>query len=549
MKIEEITSSPDSESYQNATDQPQKPHDPKAVTSLTTPTTNTQISRSEASIVLLKNGSITFFSNLVAKAGALGGSIMLSKIDTDNLAASGLITTTKNVFQSPSASLLVATALMTGQADKPEVNDSEKVGKIYRQSLVLSLTLLTIPAECLLVFCDPILQAVGQQKAIAAIVQSHFRAFAWGYPFNMILTSNNQVCMGLLKQGVVFTTNLCQQVLNLGLGYMLTFGKGGLPKLGAAGFGYANSISAIVTCIGSTIYLATNSDYKKYKLFSRQNHGGWQIFIDQLKLGTPMAIQAFFELFVFMANAQIAGNLGTHQLAATEIAAQYAMVEFLTILSLAQNCGILVSRSREQHPENVRRIGNTGIALSLIAPSLLMVIYLATPNALASLFTTDEDISNITVLLLMLTGVGQFFDAVRYTCSRSLSGLKDTCFSMATTIGISSLVALPLAYYFSVTLDLKAAGLLIATDLSSALGAAAMLWRWCRIEVKPPQNTPITSSQTRKTAFFSDQKNDPSSEAIPLTINVDPSEKESAETEHVQQSLLSKISCGHCVIL
>lgn len=432
-------------------------------------------------LVLQSLGSLLFLE--VISGADFGMSIILSQIDEKTLAASGLITTMRVFFKGTFDMLVAPAGIFTGSAIAAKENPKE-IGKILRNSWKINLAV-GLPTIALFVFSSPILQLLGQDREVADITQSYFRMYAIGFPFALMLSSNFQLAFGLLKPQIPFTVMFLQRAFDVGFGYVLAHGKLGLPRMGAMGAGISSAVASTLAFFGSTIYLSAKKEFRKYKIFARDERRSIRRINDSynwqsiLKMGIPIALLAAPELAAYFVCGQLAGLMGTDILAATEITFQYSAQSSLPSSSISQTTGILIARYISQ--KNIAaavRSGNLAIGVATVVPAVVLVLYGTIPNQLVSLFSKNPAIMKIARTLLLITGVNQFADALRWCFAGSLRGGSDVVFTTVATSSVFILGVLPLEYVLGFPLPLSIYGTYGVISVGSLTVAGILGARW-----------------------------------------------------------------------
>jgi MATE family multidrug resistance protein len=163
-----------------------------------------------------------------------------------------------------------------------------------------------------------------------------------------------------------------------------------------------------------------------------------------MRFGLPNGIFALLDVLGFTAFMQLVGRLGEVELAATSIACTLNLLAFLPMWGLGQAVEVLVGqRLGEDRPDDAERVTWTGLRYSLGFTTLVALLYVAAPEALALPFRSEADAANwarvgaMVPLLLRFVTVYRLFDACNLILSFALRGAGDTRFVTWVALALS----------------------------------------------------------------------------------------------------------------
>lgn len=439
------------------------------------------ISYSKAFWQLCRYGIWGTLSMTTVTAGNYVSTIILSDIDENTLAASGLISGIQNFIINTSGGYIGMMAIYVGGANKKK--NFQDVGLTYQQG-VISCWLVSIPVMAIMLFSKNLLDLVNQPREISAIVGEYFTGAFWGIPAAFMIINNSSVFTGLGYPSIQFFTSLVQKALTVSIGYCFVFGKFSLPKMGVIGLGHANSIANWLTFVGQLWALMCIDCKRPYAMFNLCKHRGrWKRLWQLIKKGVPVAIRVGNEFLSLQLFAFIAGWLGNKKLIATELSTQYLFFAIIPGSNLAMAGGILIKHYVAQKKfRSAERIGNLNIALSVIVPSIAILVFIIFPRQLLSPFIDVRNPDNNDLIALtqslFLIASGGLLDSLRNTPTGNLKGFLDTCYAMGTSLITIGLITMPLSIILGFATDLDIRGVFIARDIGMLLGITAMLPRW-----------------------------------------------------------------------
>ena len=365
---------------------------------------------------------------------------------------------------------------------KHGANDTQGISRVTRDGLLLSI-FLSIPAIVLFWNMAPVFLFFGQEPSIAHLAEPYLHALCWGLLPTFIVVALTELLLGLGHARIVMKSTMLCVVLALFFSFCLIFGKLGMPSLGIAGAGWGTSISyAIMMCVLS-VYLLLNKQYHKYlqHLFKRDKPSYlWEL----LKTGLPMGLMYCFEVGFFFALTLIMGSLNSQLLAANQIALQYMGMFMAVIFSISKGVTVRMGHligSNEVHA--AKRAAYAGICLSASFMSLCALIDWFYPSFLISIdfnvnAPENAQIVAYTKQLFTVSAFFQLFEGTRITLFGALRALKDTQFTLISSIISFWGLALPIGYVLATNFQLGGSGLWWGMTLGAGFSMSLLWWRF-----------------------------------------------------------------------
>ncbi len=282
-----------------------------------------------------------------------------------------------------------------------------------------------------------------------------------------------------------FTTLLTMHTVNIALNYILIFGKFGAPALGTTGAAIGTAASL---WLGSAIYFWHGHRRARPAGFLDHLPGREQL-LSLLRLGIPSSLQQLFFAAGFTMLFWIVGQIGTQELAVTNVLINITLVAVLPGMGLGLAAATLVGQALGRGDAedayrwawDVCRVGvyiftTLGLAM-LLFPTLLLGVFLHEPELLA-LGSTP----------LRLIGLGVVLDGIGLILMQALLGAGASAAVMRISVGMQWLLFLPLAWLLGPVLGngLLAIWLLFVGYRALQTGLFITLWRrreWAQIRV------------------------------------------------------------------
>ncbi len=325
--------------------------------------------------------------------------------------------------------------------------DSVSIGRWIRQGTRLSFVL----SSCVilvLINSKNILVFLGQDPELAAVAQTFLRALAWGVPGQYLYFCGRTLSEGTSDSRPSIYIAAIGVLANIGLDYLLIYGKLGFPAWGVAGAGYATSLINWIMAGAMGLYLKGHARYKDFGIFDR---GPWfekNLVRDFIRIGLPISGGMLAEMCFFAGATLLMGTLGSEKLAAHQIAINAASLTFMIPLGLAFAVGIRVGQFRGRGDNlGMVRAGRAGFLVTLLMQCLPGGLFLLFPEVVTSLYTSDPALTERAVALLRVGGIFQIFDGLQVVGISALRGLRDTKIPFLNTVISFWLLGAPLAIF------------------------------------------------------------------------------------------------------
>ena len=410
---------------------------------------------------LLKLAIPLALTGIIGAAVSFFETLFLAHINQETLAAGALVSWLYGTFAVIVFGTLSAINVLISH--KHGENDQKGIALIVRDGLLLSL-ILAIPSFLLFWNISPLLLLFGQHPPIVLLAKSYLHALAWGLLPNFIAISLFEVLIGLGNTRTIMHFTVFGVSLVVFFSYVLIFGKLGFPALGIAGAGWGMTISYWIIAGVLSAYVLTHKEYKKYfhAVFDRN---GPSYLWELLKVGVPMGTMYCFEVAFFFALTLVMGSLSSQLLAANQVALQYLGAFMSVIFSISQAITVRMGHLLGANEINLAKHACfSGVFISAILMGIIAIGYWCFPALLISVDLDVNNPSNFELVsdiktLFAISAVFQIIEAIRIALFGSLRALKDTNFTLLTSIISFWIIALPMGYLLAETFHYGAIGL------------------------------------------------------------------------------------------
>jgi len=358
----------------------------------------------------------------------------------------------------------------------------EDIGPLFRQAVWLALALGLGLAVATALLGPRLVVLIGVDPALVADTRLFLQAIAFGAPALTLYFGLRGLSEGLGVTRPTLYFGLLGLALLGPLGYVLMYGRFGVPRLGAFGSGIATALVLWLQVAAFAVYVRMHPRYRALAPFARMERPDPRALREFLRIGVPMGVTLLMEASLFVAVALALGTLGTDIVASHQIALNVASIAFMVPLGLAMASTVRVGHAVGRGDmAAVRRAGWVGMLLTLVTQALSASLLLLLPGWIAGLYTGDAAVAALAAQLLVLAGLFQFSDGLQVAANGALRGLKDTRIPMFITLFAYWMVGMPVGWWLAFHQGLGARGMWMG--LIAGLGVAAVLlpWRFWRL--------------------------------------------------------------------
>jgi len=276
----------------------------------------------------------------------------------------------------------------------------------------------------------PVFELMGTRPEVRPDAIGYLKAISWGiFPFTLFLAFR-YLADGVSHTRYTMYISFLGLLLNIPFNYVLMFGKLGFPALGVRGCGYATAAVLFCQMLAYGAIIARHRNFKPFAVFAHWEKPDWDEIRRILKLGFPIGVAVFAEAGFFSV-------------------LNFASLLFMIPLGLAMAITIRVGNAvGRKCPEDIRRAGWVGIALTLLTQTVSALILFTWP------------------------------DGLQVAAAGALRGLQDTRFLMFSTILAFWGVGFVVSWWLTFEKNMGAEGLWIGLIAGLILAAILNLWRF-----------------------------------------------------------------------
>ncbi len=349
----------------------------------------------------------------------------------------------------------------------------DQIGPTARHGLILAL-LLGIPCTLVLWFTEPLLVFMDVEHALFVKTKGYAEAVSLGIIPVFIYLALKYFNEGLAVTKPAMWIAFLGLLFNIGGNYVFMYGKLGFPAMGAIGTGYATALVMTVMSIAMVIYTYWKPAYKEYQLFRNLYHLKWKYLKELIVIGGPIGMSMWMEVTMFAVVALIIGSMGTLEVAAHQIALNFASITFMLAFGVSSGITVRVGQVFGRYGlADARYSGRVGILIATSLMAVTAVLMFAFPTTIIGFYTSDPELISRSIVLLYLAAIFQLSDGLQVSGSGALRGLKDTTIPMYVNFLSYWVIGLPTGWFLGIHLGYGPEGLW--TGLIAGLTTAAIL--------------------------------------------------------------------------
>ena len=340
--------------------------------------------------------------------------------------------------------------------------------------LSMGFAVLALP---LMIWSRPIMALMGQDQALADMVDGYLFIAAWGiFPALMVMVLKSYLA-ALERTQVVLWITLLAGVANVLANYAFIFGNWVAPELGVRGAAIASVTSHSVSLVAVVVYVLWKMP--QHQMFVRLWRPDWEMLARVFRLGLPIGFTGLSEVGLFAASAVMMGWLGTVALAAHGIALQLASITFMVHLGISNVATIRAGNAYgRRDPAHLARGAIMATVMSALVAVVTVFVFVMWPEPLINLFMqrdepAREQILAIGVALLAMASLFQLVDGAQAVALGILRGVQDTTVPMILAGFSYWIVGMPASYLLGFVFDFEGVGVWLG--LVFGLGVAAIL--------------------------------------------------------------------------
>ncbi|MFE8702044.1 MATE family efflux transporter [Cytobacillus sp. FJAT-54145] len=348
-------------------------------------------------------------------------------------------------------------------------------------SLIMAILIVIIGG----LFLNPVLNGMQLEEDVQRIAHDYLVALSLGIIPLFVYNVLRSFIDALGKTRVSMFITLTALPINVLFNYLLIFGKFGFPKLGGVGAGYASATTYWLIC-GISVYIVMKhlpfSNFKIYRVLFPVSIKKWK---EILLIGVPIGLAIFFETSIFAAVTLLMSNFDTATIASHQAALNFASFLYMIPLSISMALTIVVGfEVGAKRYKDAKEYSWIGVTMAVFLAFACGVILLFFRKEIAGIYTTDQQVLELTAHFLLYALFFQLSDAIAAPIQGALRGYKDVNATFIMSLVSYWVIGLPLGYYLANFTEWGAFGYWIGLISGLAAGAICLSGRLIYIQKK-----------------------------------------------------------------
>ncbi|WP_308992045.1 MATE family efflux transporter [Mariniflexile litorale] len=380
--------------------------------------------------------------------------VMVGQLGTAELAAVSL--GNSFMFIAMSLGIGFSTAITPLIAEADAEKDFEKGKSTFKHGLFLC-TMIGIVLFLLVLLAKPLMYLMKQPPEVVELAIPYLDLVAISLIPLIIFQGFKQFSDGLSMTRHPMYATILANILNVVFNYLLIFGKFGFPEMGIVGAAYGTLISRVIM-VWYLWYLLKLKEKSKAFVTNIKFFVLNKLMLKKLlNLGSPSAMQMFFEVGIFTAAIWLSGLLGKNPQAANQIALNLSSMTFMIATGLSVAAMIRVGNQKGlQNYIDLRRIAFSIFLLGIILAFCFAAMFFLLHNQLPKLYVDFDDAKNfidntevveIASKLLIVAAIFQISDSIQVIFLGALRGLQDVKIPTIITFISYWLIGFPISWF------------------------------------------------------------------------------------------------------
>ena len=275
-----------------------------------------------------------------------------------------------------------------------------------------------------------------------ALQTRYFNILIYGTLFTLFRTCLSSFFSGIGRTRIVMISALTAMVINVGMNYVLIFGKLGLPALGIQGAAYGTITGSVCgLMVLAVVYFGPAIKQEFHVMQALQFDR--RMMRKLLKFGYPAGVEMFLNLVAFTGMILAFHAHSPVTATAVTIMFNWDMVAFVPLIGIEIAVMSLVGRYMgAQQPNIAHNATMSGLKAGWAYSACILVLFVFLPQQLVALFKPQQADALFTQAMPMavqMIRIASFYvmiDAVILVFSGALRGAGDTFWAMCVSVGL-----------------------------------------------------------------------------------------------------------------
>ncbi|MGK0445294.1 MAG: MATE family multidrug resistance protein [Bermanella sp.] len=376
------------------------------------------------------------------------------------------------------AGIMVALTPMVAHAKGAK--NKEQSAHYLQQGIYLGLVIGLCAMAILLLGTKPLMSLMDISEDIQTITVDYLFYIALALPAVAIHQAFRSYNEAVHLTKPVTAIAFAGLLLNIPLNLLFVFGWGPVEAMGGPGCGLASLIVFYMMTIAIWLFTHFSAHHQKVKPLQHFTAPNLKTIGSISAVGLPIGLAIFAEVSLFCIIALFIAQLGPVVVAAHQITLNITTVTFMVPLSLATALTVRVGHELGRgNALGAKQAWINAIYINLLFALGNGCILYFLRESLAGLYSQDQQVVTLAMLLLMHAAIFQISDSLQVGAAGALRGYKDTMVTLMISIISFWLVGLPLGYYLGLSqaAPMGAAGFWVGLIVGLSVNAVLLLSR------------------------------------------------------------------------
>ncbi len=332
---------------------------------------------------------------------------------------------------------------------------------------------------------------------------TYFNILLYGVIISLLRSCLSGFFCGIGRTKIVMLASTITMTVNIGVNYILIFGKCGMPALGIKGAAYGTIIGGL---FGLIILIAAYGEKNIRREFNTSASFQYQkkLMMKLIKYGSPPGIEFFLNFLAFIFMIFIFYSMGPVAATATTIMFNWDMVAFVPLIGIEIGVTSLVGRYMGAgQPDTAHQSTMSGIKIGMIYSCVILFVFVFLTGHLVDIFsphTPDAVFSAARPLahfMLRMACLYICLDIIIVAFIGALRGAGDTLWAMWLMVSLHwSLVLIEFVSLKTLGFSVKTTWTMVvlfvlAFSLLIFKRYHSGAWRKLKIIEEPPAQAPV----------------------------------------------------------
>nr|WP_225986576.1 MATE family efflux transporter [Rufibacter sp. LB8] len=413
---------------------------------------------------------------------SVADSVMAGRIGTTQLAAASLGNSIFTITLVFGLGISFSITPLVARADGRK--NHTRIALVLLNGLILN-TLIGVLLFGLFYGLSPLIHLLKQPEEVAALAIPYVNILFLSMVPLMVFQAFKQFAEGLSITKQSMYISIFANVVNVGLNYVLIYGKLGFPALGLNGAAWATLISRILMAIMLAAYVLLAPRFNRYTYYLKKSSVSWAHMYSMFKLGLPISMQMIFEMGAFSFSAVMIGWLGARELAAHQIALNVASVTYMMASGISAAATIRVGKLRgagDRH--GMHEAGYSSMILGILFMAVAASLIILSKDLIPAFYVKDVSVHALASQLLIIAAIFQLSDGLQVVGLGALRGLEDVKVPSMISLLSYWLIALPVGYALGFWAGFGAIGVWMGLFTGLTIAALLLFLRFKKLSPK-----------------------------------------------------------------